>query len=124
VPKVTDVQATRLELRCPDPSCNPYLAFAVMLCAGLDGIEKEMTSPDALEENLYDLDEARRQEQHVEMLPGSLGEALDCLAGDEVVQDALGEHIYRRFVRAKTQEWDEYRITVSSWEIERYLATH
>ena len=124
VPKVTDTQATRLELRCPDPSCNPYLAFAVMLYAGLDGIEKEMTPPDALEENLYDLDEARRQEQHVEMLPGSLGEALDCLAGDEVVQDALGEHVYERFVRAKLQEWDEYRITVSSWEIERYLATH
>ena len=124
VPKVTDEQATRLELRCPDPSCNPYLAFAVMLYAGLDGIEKGMTPPDALEENLYDLDEAQRQEQHVEMLPGSLKEALDCLAGDKVIQDALGPHVYERFVRAKTQEWDDYRITVSSWEIERYLATH
>jgi len=124
VPKVTDVQATRLELRCPDPSCNPYLAFAVMLYAGLDGIEKEMTPPDAFEENLYDLDEARRQAQHVEMLPGSLGEALDCLAEDEVIQGALGEHVYERFVRAKTQEWDEYRIAVSPWEIERYLATY
>jgi len=124
VPKVTDVQSTRLELRCPDPSCNPYLAFAVMLYAGLDGIEKEMTPPDALEENLYDLDETRRQARHVEMLPGSLKEALDCLAEDEVIQDALGEHVYDRFVRAKTQEWDEYRLAVSSWEIERYLATH
>jgi len=124
VPKVTDVQATRLELRCPDPSCNPYLAFAVMLYAGLDGIEKEMTPPDAFEENLYDLDEARRQAQHVEMLPGSLGEALDCLAEDGVIQDALGQHVYERFVRAKTQEWDEYRIAVSPWEIERYLATY
>ena len=124
VPKVTDAQATRLELRCPDPSCNPYLAFAVMLYAGLDGIEKEMTPPDALEENLYDLDEARRQAEHVEMLPGSLREALDCLAEDEMVQDALGEHVYERFVRAKSQEWDEYRLAVSSWEIERYLATY
>lgn len=124
VPKVTDVQSTRLELRCPDPSCNPYLAFAVMLYAGLDGIEKGMTPPDALEENLYALDETRRQARHVEMLPGSLKEALDCLAEDEVIQDALGTHVYERFVRAKTQEWDEYRLAVSSWEIERYLATH
>ncbi|RLC74725.1 MAG: type I glutamate--ammonia ligase [Chloroflexi bacterium] len=124
VPKVTDAQATRLELRCPDPSCNPYLAFAVMLYAGLDGIEKGMTPPDALEWNLYDLDETRRQARNVEMLPGSLKEALDYLAEDEVIQDALGPHVYERFVRAKTQEWDEYRLTVSSWEIERYLATY
>ncbi len=124
VPRVNDLQATRLELRCPDPSCNPYLAFAVMLKAGLDGIEKEMAPPEPLEENLYDLDEARRQARHVEMLPGSLREALDCLAEDKVIQDALGPHVYERFVRAKTQEWDEYRVQVSDWEIERYLATY
>jgi len=124
VPKVTEAQSTRLELRCPDPSCNPYLAFAVMLYAGLDGIEKGMTPPDALEENLYGLDEARRQARNVEMLPGSLKEALDCLAEDKVIQNALGTHVYERFVRAKTQEWDEYRLAVSSWEIERYLATY
>ena len=121
VPHVSEVQATRLELRCPDPSCNPYLAFAAMLKAGLDGIEKQMTPPEAMEENLYDLDEARRQANHVEMLPGSLKEALDCLAEDRVVQEALGPHIYERFVRAKMQEWDEYRLQVSSWEVERYL---
>jgi glutamine synthetase len=124
VPKVSDIKATRLELRCPDPSCNPYLAFAAMLKAGLDGIEKEMTPPEALEENLYDLDEARRKAQHVEMLPGSLMEALDCLAEDKVIQDALGPHVYERFVRAKMQEWDDYRIQVSPWEIERYLAIY
>ncbi len=123
VPKVITKEATRLELRCPDPSCNPYLAFAVMLHAGLDGVRQKMTPPDALEENLYDLDEARRQARHVEMLPGSLGEALDCLAEDKVVQDALGEHVYQRFVRAKRQEWDEYRMQVSGWEVERYLPT-
>jgi len=121
VPKVNDIEATRLELRCPDPSCNPYLAFAAMLKAGLDGIKKKMAPIEALEENLYDLDEARRQARHVEMLPGSLKEALDCLAEDKVIQDALGPHVYERFVRAKTQEWNEYRIQVSSWEVERYL---
>jgi len=121
VPRISDIQATRLELRCPDPSCNPYLAFAVMLKAGLDGIDKKMSAPEALEENLYDLDEARRLARGVEMLPASLGEALDCLAEDRVIQDALGPHVYERFVRAKTQEWDDYRIKVSPWEIERYL---
>ena len=124
VPRISDIEATRLELRCPDPSCNPYLAFAVMLNAGLDGIEKEMVPPEPMEENLYDLGEARRKAQHVEMLPGSLKEALDHLAGDKVIQDALGAHVYERFVRAKMQEWDDYRIQVNPWEIERYLAIY
>jgi len=121
VPRISTVEATRLELRCPDPSCNPYLAFAVMLQAGLDGIENSMVPPDALEENLYDLDEARCRARRVEMLPGSLKEALDCLAEDKVVQDALGLHVYERFVSAKTQEWDDYRLQVTGWEVERYL---
>jgi len=124
VPRISDIAATRLELRCPDPSCNPYLAFAAMLSAGLDGIENKKTPPDALEENLYDLDEARRKAQRVEMLPGSLKEALDRLSDDKVIQDALGAHVYDRFMRAKTQEWDAYRISVSPWEVERYLPTY
>ena len=121
VPRVSQIEATRLELRCPDPSCNPYLAFTAMLKAGLDGIEKKMTPPEALEENLYDLDEARRQARRVETLPASLKEALDCLAEDKVIQDALGLHTYERFVSAKTQEWEEYRLQVTPWEVERYL---
>ncbi|MCP4535908.1 MAG: type I glutamate--ammonia ligase [Chloroflexi bacterium] len=124
VPRINDIEATRLELRCPDPSCNPYLAFAVMLNAGLDGIEKKMTPPEPMEENLYDLGEARRKAEGVVMLPGSLKEALDHLAEDQVIQDALGTHVYERFVRAKIQEWDEYRIHVSPWETERYLAIY
>lgn len=121
VPRVSHIDATRLELRCPDPSCNPYLAFAAMLKAGLDGVDQQMAPPEALEENLYDLDEMRRLARGVETLPASLKEALDCLAEDRVIQDALGPHVYERFVRAKTQEWDEYRIQVSPWEVERYL---
>ncbi len=124
VPRISDIESTRLELRCPDPSCNPYLAFAVMLGAGLDGIEKEMVPPDPMEENLYDLGEARRRAEGVGMLPGSLREALDYLAEDQVIQDALGAHVYDRFVRAKVQEWDDYRIHVSPWELERYLTIY
>ncbi|MBN2003970.1 MAG: type I glutamate--ammonia ligase [Anaerolineae bacterium] len=121
VPKVSDAEATRLELRCPDPSCNPYLAFAAILMAGLDGIQKGMTPPDALEENLYDMGDAYRDARKVKVLPGSLREALDCLAEDKVIQDALGPHVYERFVKAKRQEWDEYRMQVTEWETRRYL---
>lgn len=124
VPRISQIEATRLELRFPDPSCNPYLAFAAMLMAGLDGIENGLTPPDALEENLYELDDERRAQKQVKTLPGSLKEALDCLAEDKVVQDALGPHIYERFMSAKTQEWDDYRIRVTGWEVDRYLATY
>ena len=124
VPRISTIEATRLELRCPDPSCNPYLAFAAMLAAGLDGIEKGMTPPDALEENLYDLDDECRTDRQVQTLPGSLKEALDCLAEDKVIQDALGAHAYERFVDAKTQEWDDYRTQVTAWEVDRYLPTY
>lgn len=121
VPRVSQIEATRLELRCPDPCCNPYLAFAAILTAGLDGIEKGMTPPDALEENLYELDEESRIQRQVKTLPGSLREALDCLSEDKVIQDALGPHIYERFMSAKRQEWDDYRIQVTEWEVDRYL---
>ena len=126
VPQVTrgKTQATRLELRCPDPSCNPYLAFAVMLKAGLDGIKRQLPLPAPVEENLYHFDAAELKRHNVRMLPGSLGEALDELEHDEVVQEALGEHVYSRFVAAKHQEWDEYRMYVSAWEIDRFLEVY
>ncbi len=109
--------ASRLELRCPDPSCNPYLAFAVMLACGLDGIKKDLSLPDPSEENLYHSSNGKA----LPRLPGSLNEALEELKKDEVVQQALGEHAYEHFLEAKAQEWHEYRIQVSKWEIERYL---
>lgn len=114
-------QATRAELRCPDPSCNPYLALAVMLQAGLDGIRNELPLPRPLEEDLYHVDPRAYQ---LETLPGSLGDALQALQADDVVCAALGPHIVERFVEAKTQEWNEYRIYVSQWEVDRYLATY
>ena len=114
-------KATRLELRCPDPSCNPYLAFAVMLRAGLDGVDRKLPVPESVEENLYSFDETELAKRRILTLPGSLGEALDELKRDEVVQDALGPHIFERYVEAKTMEWDQYRMYVSPWEIDRYL---
>jgi glutamine synthetase len=115
--------STRAELRCPDPSCNPYLAFAVMLGAGLDGIEKAMTAPPPVNEDVYHFDEDDLRERAIGLLPGTLGEALEALAADPVVRDALGEHVYEAFVRAKRAEWDDYRIRVTEWELERYLET-
>lgn len=111
-------ESTRIELRCPDPSANPYLAFAVMLASGLDGIRRRLEPPPPAEENLYEVSRARDE---METLPGSLGEALSELEKDEVVHAALGEHIFERYVEAKRLEWDEYRLSVSKWELERYL---
>jgi glutamine synthetase len=121
VPQITpgNSQATRLELRCPDPSCNPYLAFAVMLHTGIEGIRQQLEAPEPAEEDLYELDEVERSSW--EMLPANLGEALDELRKDTVVQEALGPHVYHRYLSAKTQEWDEYRLSISQWELDRYL---
>jgi glutamine synthetase len=121
VPRISTLEATRLELRCPDPSCNPYLAFAAMLKTGLEGIKQGMTPPEAAEENLYHLDMARVRARHMDVLPGSLAEALEELGKDTLVQDALGQHVYEQFVEAKSQEWDQYRLQVTPWEVGRYL---
>ena len=116
-------QSTRCELRFPDPSANPYLAFAVMLAAGLDGIKKGLTAPEPVTEDVFEWTVAEREAHGVGVLPSSLNEALDELAQDEVVKGALGEHIYEAYMRAKRMEWDEYRIHVSAWETARYLET-
>ena len=126
IPRYTDGRdkAMRAELRFPDPSSNPYLAFTVMLAAALDGIDKKMTPPTPLNNvNLYHLDKAERTKMGVGELPGSLAEALTELEKDEVVKAALGPSIYDAFARAKWEEWDEFRIHVTDYEIERYLET-
>ena len=116
-------QSTRAELRFPDPSCNPYLAFAVMLMAGLDGVEKGLQPPDPVEEDVYHFDELRLRELNISQLPGSLGEAIQELEQDDVLMDALGEHSSRLFIEAKRAEWDDYRMQVTEWELDRYLET-
>ncbi len=114
-------QATRCELRCPDPSANPYLAFAVMLAAGLDGIEKNMQAPEAVEENIWELDDTEMESKGIGTVAASLKEAIDALAENDVIRGALGEHTYKHYCDAKNQEWDDYRIQVSQWEHDRYL---
>jgi glutamine synthetase len=115
--------ASRIEARFPDPSCNPYLAFAALIHAGLDGIEQGMECPDPVRENIYEFDEAKREEYGIDTLPTNLGEALDALETDEVVQSALGGHITEKFIEAKTAEYDDFRVSVSEWEKDRYLET-
>ncbi len=114
--------ATRIELRCPDPSANPYLAFAAMLTAGLDGVKKGMEAPKAAEEDLFHISEARRN--RMVSMPGSLGEAIAEYRKSRLMKGLFGEQLFRNYLDAKTQEWDAYRIAVSSWELDRYLATY
>jgi glutamine synthetase len=124
IPRFTDgrTKAMRAELRFPDPSANPYLAFAAILAAALDGIDEKLTPPEPLNNiNVYHLDEEERARMGISSLPGSLAEALDELEEDQVIRSALGEEVFEAFVRAKRVEWDEFRIHVTDWEIKRYL---
>ncbi|HJX38478.1 MAG TPA: type I glutamate--ammonia ligase [Anaerolineae bacterium] len=114
-------ERTRLELRCPDPSCNPYLAYAAMLKTGLEGIRQKLAPPPPVEENVYDFSNEKLSEMSIESLPGSLIEALGELERDEVLRETLGERLYQSFMRAKKAEWDQYRTQVTPWEIDQYL---
>jgi glutamine synthetase len=114
-------QATRAEIRCPDPACNPYLTFAALLHAGLEGIEKGYELPPPMEQNLYHLTAEQRRERGIVALPETLGEAIDELAGSELVRRALGPHIFDRYVELKRKEWDDYRVQLTPWEMEKYL---
>jgi glutamine synthetase len=114
-------QATRAEIRCPDPACNPYLTFAALLHAGLEGIEKGYELPPPMEQNLYHLTAEQRRERGIVGLPETLGEAIDELAGSDLARRALGPHIFGRFVELKRKEWDDYRVQLTPWELEKYL---
>lgn len=113
--------ATRVELRSPDPSCNPYLAFAVILGACLDGIKNKINPPKQVEANIYALSSKDRKKYHIDSLPGSLAEALNLLEKSSVAKEALGEHVFKEFTEAKHKEWDSFRTYVSKWELDRYL---
>ena len=116
--------ATRIELRCPDPSCNPYLAFAVMLAAGIDGIENDLPLPEPVEENLYHFTDDDLKRRNIPTLPATLGEAVDEMEKDDVIRDALGDHVFERLIEAQRIEWGEFRRHVSAWERERYLEVY
>lgn len=117
-------QATRVELRCPDPACNPYLTLAVCLAAGLDGIEKGMTPPEETTENIFAMDAETRAAKGIDSLPGSLSESVDAMEKDAVVAEALGRHIFDYYTAGKRREWDDYRTAVSDWEIAKYIITY
>jgi glutamine synthetase len=114
--------ATRIEFRSPDPACNPYLAFAVMLAAGLKGIEENYALPEPIEEDIYEMDEASRDRAGIESLPGSLFEAIQSVENSQLVRETLGDHIFDKFIENKRIEWDKYRTHVSNYEIDKYLA--
>ena len=114
----------RVEFRAPDPSCNPYLAFAAMLHAGLNGIRQKLPLPPPVEENLYAFDPERLARHQLGQLPGSLNEALRDLRQDEVMRDALGAHLLERFIEAKEMEWQSYEKQVSAWELDAYLEAY
>ena len=121
VPHVGRPEVTRVELRSPDPSCNPYLAFAVMLRCGLDGIERRLPLPPPVEESLYGFDDVELERRNVGLLPDNLKDAITALEADEVVLDALGDTLSERFLEVKALEWKEYRTQVTPWEQEQYL---
>ena len=113
--------ATRIEYRSPDPACNPYLTFSVMLAAGLDGIEKGLTPPEPVEENVYEMSAAERHKRGIGSLPSNLWDAVQLTEKSEVVRKALGEHVFNAFIQNKKIEWDKYAIQVTDYELKRYL---
>ena len=115
---------TRVELRSPDPSCNPYLELAVCLAAGLDGIEKGMVPPAEITENIFEMDSAAREAAGIDALPGSLEEAIHAMEDDQLILDTLGKHVAENYIEGKMKEWDEYRTRVSSWEREKYIINY
>ncbi len=113
-------KSTRLELRCPDPSCNPYLAFALMLAAGLDGIERRTQPPPSVEEDVYGFDDGRLAKFYINTLPADLGEAIAEFKESGLVKKTLGNHTFARYLEVKTTEWREFQRSVTDWEVNRY----
>jgi glutamine synthetase len=116
--------STRVELRSPDPACNPYLALAVCLEAGLDGIRRGLTPPEPIQSNIFAMDDQQRQDSGIISLPGGLGEAVEAMEQDPLVLDTLGGHAASAYLEGKKREWDSYRTSVSQWEVDRYLVRY
>ena len=124
IPKIskgTQDKATRVEIRCPDPSSNPYLTMAVLLKTGLEGIKKNLKAPPPVEENLFEFDDVKLAKYYITKLPASLKEAVDEIENGKIVRELFGEYTWNRYVEAKKDEWDKFRISVTDWEIDRYL---
>jgi glutamine synthetase len=122
--KKQNESGARAEIRCPDPTCNPYLALAVMLKAGLLGIEDKLPAPEPVEEDVYDFNEEQLKKHYIDVLPGSLGEAIGIMKCSELAESVLGSATFNKYIQIKTNEWDEYRIQVHQWEVKKYLMMH
>lgn len=116
--------STRVELRNPDPSCNPYLALAAILSAGLDGIKNKIQPPQATEKNIYEMSEEERSLEGIGSLPASLEEAVIEMKNSEFIKEVLGTHIFEKYIEAKTEEWNEYKTKVTQWEVDEYLTKY
>jgi glutamine synthetase len=115
---------TRIELRCPDPSCNPYLTLAIILSAGLDGIDKKIDPPASVDKNVYNMTQEQMDEEGINCLPENLKEALEEMRRSSLVRETLGEHIFNKYLEAKMLEWREYTSRVTQWEIEQYMTRY
>jgi glutamine synthetase len=113
---------TRVELRSPDPSCNPYLAFAVIIAAGLDGIRNALDPGEPVDKNVFAMSHREKRRLRIDELPSNLKEAVRAMKKDPLMREALGDHVFQHFVEAKLAAWHEYEATVHPWEVERYLA--
>ncbi len=113
-----------MELRMPDPSCNPYLAFTAILAAGLDGVRNDEEPPPPVNKNIYTMSARERARSRIGTLPGNLNEAVRAFEKDETIREALGEHISTHFMEAKKREWSEYIAQVHEWELQRYLGAY
>ncbi|MDA3834635.1 MAG: type I glutamate--ammonia ligase [Spirochaetales bacterium] len=112
---------TRVEIRCPDPTCNPYLAIAMMLNSGLDGIKNNLDVPDSVDKDIFAMTQAEKDEVGIASMPGSLREALDVMIANPIAKETLGDHIFEKYVAIKSAEWDAFRVAVTDWELDMYL---
>ena len=112
---------TRVEVRCPDPTCNPYLAFAMMLNSGLDGVKNKLTPPKSTDANIFAMTAAEKAAAGIASMPASLKEALELLRANPIAKETLGGHIFEKYLENKEAEWDNFRVSVTDWELEKYL---
>jgi glutamine synthetase len=115
---------TRVEVRCPDPTCNPYLAFAMMLNSGLDGIKNKLTAPTPVDLNIFEMTAAEKEAADIDLMPSSLLEAIKEFRANPLARETLGDHIFERYVSYKEKEWDDFRVAVTNWEVNKYLAMY
>ena len=121
IPSARGEDSTRIELRCPDSAVNPYLALAACLAAGLDGIKKEMTPPASVDCNVFAMTDEEMRTLGIEQLPQTLGEAIEAFEGSAFAKELLGDHIYTKYLEAKSAEWKKFRAEVTDWEVQEYL---